>query len=220
MPSIYLDASNQVENVGIGSYGDEAHRMQFLADLVKAYIEKGQGNITVYRNNINMSLRETVNHANSLLPDNYLALHSNAYNGQAKGTEAFHYPGSLEGYNFIKKIYDEVAPITISSDRGIKEADFFVLRETVIVAGLIEIMFHDNLTDVNDYLSKIDRIAKSIAIGIYKHHGIEYKEPVIPQNNILYRVMCGSYSVRSNAENRVQELKNAGFEAVIMTFQK
>jgi N-acetylmuramoyl-L-alanine amidase len=173
MASIYLDASNQKENVGVGSYGNEAIRMNYLADRVKYYLDQGHGGIAVYRNNINMTLTQTVNHANSLNTDVYLALHTNA--GGGKGTEIYHYPNSANGLKLAQMIYNKVAPITVSADRGIKTNDwFYVIKNTVMEAVLIEIMFHDNLTDVNDYLSKIETIAQAIAKGIYQFFGINY----------------------------------------------
>lgn len=56
-----------------------------------------------------------------------------------------------------------------------------------MVASLIEIIFHDNLEDVNDYLSKIEEIAKAIALGIYEEFNIPYyiepiPEPIINNN--------------------------------------
>lgn len=171
MASIYLDASNQKENLGVGNYGNEGIRMNQLADRVKYYLNVGQ-RITVYRNNINMSLSQTVNHANSVNANVYLALHTNA--GGGKGTEIYHYPGSVNGKRFAEIIYNKIAPLTISPDRGIKTANFYVLRGTKMPAALIETMFHDNLTDVNDYLGKIEIIAQAMAKGIYQYFNINY----------------------------------------------
>lgn len=173
MTSIYLDASNQKENVGVGNYGNEGIRMNQLADKVKYYLDQGHGGITVYRNNINMTLSQTVNHANSVNANVYFALHTNA--GGGKGTEIYHYPNSNNGKRFAEIMYNKIAPITVSPDRGIKtNSSFYVLRNTKMPAVLIETMFHDNLTDVNDYLGKIELIAQEMAKGIYQYFNINY----------------------------------------------
>ena len=36
------------------------------------------------------------------------------------------------------------------------------------------------------------------------------------QSDKIYRVVCGSFKDKSNAEKRVQELKNKGFESFII----
>lgn len=213
MASIFLDASNQKENIGVGSYGNEGDRMNYLADRVNYFIDQGRGNITTYRNNINMSLSQTVTYANDSKADVYLALHTNA--GGGKGTEIYYYPGSSDGKRFAEIIYNKVAPITISEDRGIKTNNtYYVIRNTVMPAALIETMFHDNLTDVNDYLSKIDIIAKEIAKGIYEYFGINYND-----KKTYYRILVGSYLDYNNAVSELNELKSKGFEGVILPFE-
>lgn len=217
MPSVFLDSSNQKDNIGVGNYGDEATRMNFSMDMVKYYIEKGNGGITVYRNNINMSLYETVKMANDLNVNIYVAGHSNA--GGGKGTEGYFYPGSADGERLATCLYNRIAPITISPDRGVKSEDFYVLRNTNMTASLIEVMFHDNLVDVTDYLNKIDLIAKAYALGIYDYFGIPYQEPT-QNSNTFYRVMCGSFRNKDYAEKRKKELESLGYGCTIMKFEQ
>jgi N-acetylmuramoyl-L-alanine amidase len=63
-----------------------------------------------------------------------------------------------------------------------------------------------------------------LAKAILAQLGIDYIEASAPtqaeSGQTLYRVMAGSYKVRENAEKQVQKLKNAGFDAVIMIFNK
>lgn len=46
------------------------------------------------------------------------------------------------------------------------------------------------------------------------------KENPEPANQTLYRVMAGSFVNRDNAERQIERLKAAGFDAVIMIFNK
>lgn len=182
---LYISGSTQENNVGVGEYGTEEYRMQILSDKVTWYIKQGMGDIQVFRNNGNMSLSETINDSNNKITDYHLALHSNASGG--KGTECYYYYATQrDGKAWATAIYNAVAPLTISSDRGVKADNTLYsnglaeLRETNAVACLIEIMFHDNLIDVNDYLAKQDQIAKEIAKAIYAYFGIEYYVEPIP----------------------------------------
>jgi N-acetylmuramoyl-L-alanine amidase len=187
MKIVYLSGSTQDQNIGVASYGTEEKNMQELADLVAHYINKGEGDIGIYRNNASMTLQSTINDSNSKKPDIHVALHSNA--GGGKGTECYYsnYPVySANGFILASKVYNAVAPLTVSSDRGV-HADTVLYtkglaetRDTTAIACLIEIMFHDNSVDVIDYLSKRDSIAKAIAQSIYDYFGMAYIETVTP----------------------------------------
>lgn len=191
---VYLSGSTQENNTGVAGYETEETRMQHLADLVKHFIEKGKGNIEVFRNTGSMSLQQTVADSNNKSPDIHVALHSNA--GGGKGTECYYFyatsldDAKLNGKRLATLIYNAVAPLTINSDRGCKADNtlysngLYETRETNAIACLIEIMFHDNISDVQDYYNKQDAIALAIAKAIYEYFGISYsQETETPINN-------------------------------------
>lgn len=178
---IYLSGSTQNENVGVAGYGTEAYRMNQLADRVKYWIQQGKGDIQVFRNHSQMNLAQSVNDSNDKNVDLHFAIHSNAGN-PGKGTEIYYYNDDKDGKRLATLIYDAVAPLTISPDRGVKSDHvlynngLYELRETNATAVLIETMFHDNITDVLDYLSKIEQIGKAMAKAIYVYFGMNYTE--------------------------------------------
>jgi|WetSurMetagenome_2_1015567.scaffolds.fasta_scaffold52260_3 N-acetylmuramoyl-L-alanine amidase len=180
---VYLSGSTQQDNQGVLNYGTEEYRMQQLADKVKLFMEQGKGNFEIYRNNGSMSLQQIIEDSNSKSPNVHVALHSNA--GGGHGTECYYsnYPSfSASSKKLADLIYNAVATITAQSDRGcladtvLYSHGLAETRDTTAVACLIEIMFHDNETDVKDYLSKIDIIAKAIAKAIYAYFGTTYAE--------------------------------------------
>ena len=61
--------------------------------------------------------------------------------------------------------------------------------------------------------SRLGKLASEVTAQL---HGTPEKPQEQPKTGKLYRVMCGSFSHEDNAEKRVQELKDAGFDAVIM----
>jgi N-acetylmuramoyl-L-alanine amidase len=209
---VYLSGSTQENNIGVVSYGTEEFRMQSLSDKVVWWIIQGRGDILCYRNYGSMTLGQTIANSNEINPDIHVALHSNA--GGGAGTECYYsnYPvESANGKRLAQLIYDAVAPITISNDRGCQpdtnlySTGLAETRDTTAKACLLEVMFHDNIVDVEDYLSnnKDNAIALAIAKAIYAYFGIEYyiapiekteKEKVIEyidgQNgwDILYRM--------------------------------
>ena len=133
-----------------------------------------------------------------------------------KGTECYYYHSSINGKIFATKIYEAIAPLTISADRGVKPdtalyaSGLYECRETSAVACLIEIMFHDNLTDVNDYLSKVDVMALSMAKAIYSYLGIAYVEtskptPVVIATTERERGIQMIFQVSKWAEDYIRE---------------
>jgi N-acetylmuramoyl-L-alanine amidase len=218
---IYLSGSTQNNNVGVGAYGIEADRMQQLADKVAYYINKGNGGFTIYRNNKNMSLQSTVADSNNKLSENdiHIALHTNA--GGGKGTECFYYDGSPQSYKLAQCVYNRIAPLTSSADRGLKVGNgLYEVRETIAKACLPEIVFHDNISDVNDYLSKIEEVAQGIALAVYDYAGVKYS-PTQPQpdpktdDTTIYLVQCGAFRNRVNADNLAMQLNKCGFSSII-----
>lgn len=179
-----------------------------------------------------VSLRQRSNFENRNSYDYFISFHRNAFKPEkARGVETYVYtrPGA-KSKALAEKI--QVGLVRIGFvNRGIKTANFHVLRETKCPALLIEIGFIDNSGDNNIFDSKRNEIIKAIAKAILSELGISYKEnksnkgasqkkQQSPSGQTFYRVMAGSYGVRANAEKQVKKLKSAGFDACIMIFNK
>lgn len=157
--------------------------------------------------------------------DYFISFHRNAFKPeQAKGVETYTYlnPGA-KSKSLAQRIQTSLVALGFT-DRGVKEANYHVLRETKAPAVLVEIGFIDNTGDNNLFDSKKNEIIKALAKAILAQLGIDYIEASAPIQPVgeqtLYRVMAGSYSVRENAEKQVKKLKAAGFDATIMIFNK
>ncbi|EHN13451.1 N-acetylmuramoyl-L-alanine amidase [Clostridium sporogenes] len=183
-------------------------------------------------NDITVSLRERSNFENRNNYNYFISFHRNAYKPQkANGAEAYTYlSASTKAKALAEKIQAGLVEIGFTN-RGVKTANYHVLRETRCPAVLIEIGFIDNSVDNNIFDSKRNEIIREIAKAILSQLGIGYKEnksnEAIAQQKqqatsgqTLYRVMAGSYAVRDNAEKQVEKLKKAGFDATIMVFNK
>jgi len=177
--SIYLSPSAQENNIGVLNYGDEERRMNEFVDRLIWYMNQGKGGIMIYRNNPSMSLAQIIEDSNAKSPDFHFSIHSNA--GGAAGTEIYYFHENVgEGKRFAQMMYNAIAPITISADRGCMPDSVLYtnglaeLRETNAPASLIEIMFHDNERDVVDYFNKIELLALTMAKTIYEFFGITY----------------------------------------------
>ncbi|MBU5455245.1 N-acetylmuramoyl-L-alanine amidase [Caproiciproducens sp. MSJ-32] len=157
--------------------------------------------------------------------DYFISFHRNAYDPEkAKGVETYTYlNGGAKSKALAQRIQTSLVALGFT-DRGVKEANYHVLRETKAPAVLVEIGFIDNTGDNNLFDSKRNEIIKALAKAILAQVGVDYIEPSVStqpaSGQTLYRVMAGSYKSRENAEKQVQKLKAAGFDAVIMIFNK
>jgi N-acetylmuramoyl-L-alanine amidase len=98
-------------------------------------------------------------------------------------------------------------------NRGVKAADFHVLRETEMTAVLVECGFMTNKGDA-ELLKKASfrrLCGKEIALALADVYQLIKKE----EHGGLYKVQAGAFSSRDNAEILALRLKRAGFEAFI-----
>lgn len=220
--SIYLSPSTQEKNVGAGDYGTEEYRANQICDITeKELIRHG---VKTYRNKPSMTLSKVVADSNKKNADVHFAIHTNAYNKKSRGCEIFCYEKGIgsEGEKLANAVYLQLAPITPTADRGVKQGkDFYgkgksmyELENTKMPASLIEIAFHDNPSDAQWIINNIEKIGVEIAKGILKYFKINYM-PIQIDTNVYYRVIAGSYNVKENADKQVEILKDNGFSAFI-----
>ena len=172
-----------------------------------------------------VSLNDRSSFENRNTYEYFISFHRNGYEPEkATGVETYMY---LNPGEYAKAMAEKIQTSLVAlgfANRGVKAADFHVLRETKAPAVLIEIGFIDNTKDNNLFDSKKNEIVKALAKAILAQIGIDYIESSSPtqlgSGQTLHRVMAGSYRVRANAENQIQKLKRAGFDATIMIFNK
>jgi len=122
----------------------------FVAQRVKSNLGKYDVNVLLTRvGDQTVSLSGRADFANSNMADYFLSIHTNA--GGGTGFESFVYTNALEKTNsFRDTLHNKIAAYFTSNgfrDRGKKQANFAVLRETKMPAALIENLFIDSVTD-------------------------------------------------------------------------
>lgn len=125
-------------------------------------------------NDVYLSLEQRTTAANNWKTDCFISIHCNAYNGSAKGIETYSYSTSTSDLanDVHSKVLDTKA---YTVNRGVKQANFYVLRHTTMRAALIEMAFIDNVDDSKILTQKQDDLALGIAKGICKYLNIQYK---------------------------------------------
>lgn len=164
--------------------------------------------------------------ANKANTDIFVSIHTNGFgDSSARGIETFSFPGSSKGVVIARDIHNAVlATKNYTINRGLKTANFAVLRLSKMPAALIELGFITNKDDANLLKTKQNEFALAIAKGILKNLGIKYVEEkkVITNNNNngFYRVVVGSYQDKKNAEEQQKKLKEKGFDSFLAYYEK
>ena len=168
--------------------------------------------------------KTTVKECNAFNPDYALDIHNNA--GGGDGCEIFHHYGGGKSKTLAQNVLDSIVKETGQNSRGLKTKknvwgkDYFeFIRETKCPAIIVECAFLDNAKDVKIIDTSIEQkdMGKAIAKGVLKELGIAWKEEVKATTSTkTYKVQCGAYSKKANAEAMVKKLKAAGFDAIIV----
>ena len=96
----------------------------------------------------------------------FISIHANSVaNPAAHGTEVYHYPGSARGRRLASLLQARLVAELGTADRGVKAANFQVLRETDCPAALVEVAFISNEADRRLLTGYAGRLAAAVAIA-------------------------------------------------------
>ena len=120
-----------------------------------------------------ISLTDRVMEANKIAEtkDNciYLSIHHNAYGknwNNASGLSTYHFPKSEKGYRLAMIFQDNIVEEIKWRDRGIKSANFYVLKYTKMPSVLTENGFMTNLKEAEFLMN--DDVSYKIALSHFK----------------------------------------------------
>lgn len=143
-------------------------RVKFTRDTDKDFC-----NGAPYSDNLDLKNRVTV--ANALGGKAFFSFHNNSAAAKAYGNEVYALAAGGEGEKLAKSIRARMAMLGMV-DRGVKYANWYVLKWTTMPAVLIEYGFIN--AEEATILAKIDQAALMIAQGIGDHFGVSVKANV------------------------------------------
>jgi N-acetylmuramoyl-L-alanine amidase len=114
--------------------------------------------------------------ANKAGADCFVSIHCNsAASSAAGGTETYSYPGSENGRRLAASLQKSLAGALRLADRGVKQANFAVLRLTECPAALVELAFISNPQEEALLASQEfqDRAARAVAEGVAAYLGVQ-----------------------------------------------
>ena len=223
---IYLDPGHGGDSIGASYKGrleqDDCLR---LALAVRDFLLTQQGvEVKLSREgNTNPDLIKRAQDANDWGADYFLSIHRNAFTPEgATGAEIWIYSKAATDGETYKKAENILTSLCLSSgyrNRGVKKGapsytDYAVNRYTKMHSALLEAGFIDNTKDNEIFDRYFSDIALEIAKGIYEAMGGEWTEKAAAAA-ITYVVQTGAFSDRRNADEYVNKLKKAGFDAFV-----
>lgn len=179
---------------------------------------------------VDIPLKDRTDFANKQKADVFVSIHGNAFgNGgwnDANGIDTFVYTTNPKGSRALADIVQKkLIEMTGRKNRGVKLANFAVLRETKMDAILCELGFMTNQTEAAlqktaDYRIKC---AYAIVAGLVERYKLKAKPKPVeapkaaekPASKVIHRVQVGAFADVKNAERLVAELKAKGYEAFI-----
>jgi N-acetylmuramoyl-L-alanine amidase len=132
---------------------------------------------------VSLSARTTF--SNNQDADRFMSIHSNAFSDPAAhGTETFSFFDTGTGANLRNLVQSEMIAAWGLTNRGVKTANFAVLRDTAAPAELHELAFITNSTDVTHLASSTERQKAAVAHlrALQRHFGIT---PFLPAATTL-----------------------------------
>ena len=198
MPKIYLSPSTQESNPYVTGSGSEEYNMNLLADAMEPYLRAN--GIRFMRNTPQMTAASSIAQANAIGGfDFYLALHSNAAGpgnaGNVRGIIAFYYPTSKNGARAaeiftgnLRSIYPLPNLVTAVSTTSLGE-----VRQPKYPANLLELGYHDNLSDARWIENNRDQIAETLVLSLTEYFDLPF---VYPQPIVTGTVMTDGSPLR------------------------
>lgn len=222
---IFIDAGHGGTDPGaIGNNTYEKNITLNVAKRVEYHLKRHGQTVIMSRNgDETVSLTSRSNLCNSNNCDVSVSIHTNAFNGTAKGVETYTYGKGTNEMNLAKCVHNKIIGNNLYTvNRGIKQADFHMVKVPKMAAILVEMAFIDNVNDFALLKNKQEDFAVAIAKGILEYFNILWKneQTSTTTSNTLYIVSVGAFSNKDNANKLMNELKNKGYSAAIHICKK
>lgn len=189
MMKIMLDAGHGYDTKGkISPDGMREYEFNRMVTYYARALLEEYKDVAVYfahSDEKDIPLQKRANQANHLGVNCYISIHANAYGkgwNNVRGIETFVYTTKpLISTNLAKKIQNHLVSATGLHNRGVKTANYHVLRETEMPAVLVECGFMTNREDMK--LLRSDSYRKVCAEAIVKGICEQFRlEGQIPSN--------------------------------------
>ena len=164
--------------IGPTGYKESTQNKEVGTKIVAKLKANGWETLAIHDGDLN----DVTNQSNSFHPDYFISLHADSFTSpSAHGITTFALSPGGKGEAIAKEIQKELVLATGLTDRGVKFANFHVLRETNCPAVLVEIGFISNPAE--EALMKSDafddKVSSATCKGFSKAVGASYTDGVV-----------------------------------------
>lgn len=224
---LYIDCGHGGNDSGSLNKGRNVLEKNVVLSVGKKVAEKLKGydiDVKLSRSSdITKSLGSRTSEANNWGADLLVSIHCNdAENRKAQGVETYCY--KMKYKEPAEAIHSELINAKLyTKNRGVKEGNLHMVRESNMPACLVELGFINNVDDIELLVNKQDEFATAIVKGILKYYKIPYKgdnKPVAPPTNqggeLYHRAVSGSFKDKNKALERKAQLERDKFTGVFI----
>ena len=217
---IYISPSNQEANLYATGGTNEKEQCHKIARACYNYLKTKGFNVKCTYND---NMYERVSESNAFGADIHLAIHTNATvnHNVTGGTQILLYSLTGERKKVGQAVFNRLAPITPgkSAEKLIEKPSFYEVNSAKGITIYCECEFHDTKEGSDFIIKNTKLIGETIAKGICDYYGISVADNTKTDENkkTLYTVQVGAFSNKNNAEKYVEQLKKAGFDAIIVS---
>ncbi|WP_067843642.1 N-acetylmuramoyl-L-alanine amidase [Amphibacillus sediminis] len=229
MVKLFIDPGHGGSDPGAVANGlQEKNLTLSIAIALRDYLTSHYQDISIRMSRTSdqsIALSERTRMANQWGADFYLSIHINA--GGGVGFESYiwnrQFTNKSRTQQLRSTIHQAIIRQTDWRDRGQKEANFHVLRETTMPAILTENGFIDHQEEARSMRKSnwIDQVAEAHAIGIAEAFHLKTNTAPPTQNGqTLYRVVAGSFIHERNAREQINALQNKGYDSYVLPYRE
>ncbi|MCQ4363127.1 N-acetylmuramoyl-L-alanine amidase [Mycobacterium gordonae] len=222
MPLVVLDDGHGLETAGKrtpvlpdGTVMRENEFNRRVVQLLAANLMRcGFDVLLVAPGDNDVPLRVRTDTANKAKADLYVSVHANAAGkggfNAARGLETFYFKGSVASERAARMLHKRLLSGSVLPDRGVKTADFHVLRETNMPSVLVECAFMTNLQEALLLVSEDYRVecADELARGICDY----FNKSFVPKGGGI--VVDNNEKMSQEDAEKVIRFLSAGYMAI------
>ena len=171
---VFIDPGHGGSDSGALGYGYRESDINLqVAKKVEAKLKAKGIEVRMSRStDVFYGLQERADMSNSYQPDVFVSIHHNSSDStSAAGIETYYHTNKISYKPLSDKIQTNLIKETGAKDRGVKSADFAVLRLTNNVSALVEGGFISNQAEANNLSNPVyqEKLATGIANGIEQY---------------------------------------------------
>jgi N-acetylmuramoyl-L-alanine amidase len=172
---IYLSPSDQLSNPYAYGGTNEARQCRKIAAACKTALERNGFEVKTSFADGSNAMYERVRESNAWGADVHVCIHTNA--GGGRGCVVFVASKSSERMKYAQPVFDAIDAITpYRSVYGIREKQFYEIRNTTGTCIYCECEFHDSPDTARWIVEHTDDIGEAICRGICRAAGRNYIE--------------------------------------------